>query len=435
MKFHSLIQYALALMASLLVAACGGGGATGNPNQGGPISVSPNEGTFYAGMPSTITLSGGRKPYSITSSEPGILPVPPIVDGYSFEVIPNNPGVVDSGLLAGELPVRTVIISVRDTTGILVSASIKVAQNFLTGYTLAFVSTTCTGGANICPGGETAIQLAATFNGSRHGLQKFRLEIVRGPMAFVDPLSSNNLVSKITVDSDHEGKITAVIRGLASSGASVGIIRVVDVATGATVEHVVDISGTPASTLTALPATFTFTGPNATTCGTGTGDFSVFGGSAPYTAIVPGNNPGLAVSPPTSTTTPGRFTISAQNTSTCLDAAPVLVTDAFGATVTVTVTTKKGAAATPPPAMVVAPNTITLNCGTSGSVSVASGSGNYSVNSDSPVVTATTFGNTVTITRIGVDPPGGPFPTPMHVSVTDGITIEVVEVTAPATCP
>ena len=153
MKFQTFVNFAFALTASLLLAACGGGGASGNPNQGGPISASPENGTFYAGMPSTITVSGGRKPYAITSSEPGILPVPPIVDANSFEVVPNNPGVVDTGLAADALPVRSVVVSVRDTTGIIVNITIKVAQNFLTGYRLAFVASTCpapaTAGASI----------------------------------------------------------------------------------------------------------------------------------------------------------------------------------------------------------------------------------------------------------------------------------------------
>jgi hypothetical protein len=293
----------------------------------------------------------------------------------------------------------------------------------------------------VCPGGQTVLLLSATTNGSLYGLKPFRLDVVRGPIKFVDPLSSDNLVETITVFSDHEGKITAVVRGLASSGASIGVIRVVDVGSGASQEQAFTISGTPASTLTALPATFTFTGPNANTCGTGAGDFIVSGGVGPFTATVPGNNPGLSVSPQTvpAGTSPVRFTVSAQNISTCLTAAPVLVTDAFGSSVTVTVTTTKGPAAPVPPPMVVAPLAISLNCGQSGSVSVANGSGSYSVNSDSQAVIATTFGNTVTITRRSPDvppiPPAPPYPTPMHVSVTDGSTVQTVVVTAPASCP
>src|SRR6185369_3070724 len=92
-KFHSFIQHAIVVAASVLLAACGGG-ATTNPNQGGPMSVSPTEGTFFAGVPSTITISGGRIPYSVTSSAPQILPVPDQVNEHSFQVIPNNPAVL-----------------------------------------------------------------------------------------------------------------------------------------------------------------------------------------------------------------------------------------------------------------------------------------------------------------------------------------------------
>src|SRR5882757_7595744 len=94
-KFHSFIQHAIVVAASVFLAACGGG-ATTNPNQGGELRVSPTEGTFFAGVPSTITISGGRIPYSITSSAPQILPVPSVVNANSFQVVPNNPAVLTS---------------------------------------------------------------------------------------------------------------------------------------------------------------------------------------------------------------------------------------------------------------------------------------------------------------------------------------------------
>ena len=440
MKFQSFVTFAFALAASLLLASCGGGGATGNPSLNGALKIAPETGTFYAGMPSTFTLSGGRKPYAITSSEPGILPVPPIVDAFSFDVIPNNPGVVDIGLAVGALPVRTVVITIRDTTGGAASATIKVAQNFLTGYRLVFVASTCPAPAGSttvtpCAGGDTAVQLAATFNGSLHGNEAFRLEVVRGQFAFYTPNSSTGIISQnYTTTSDHEGKITAVFRVPAGVPPQIAIVRVVHVDSGSSTEQLFTIVGSTAAplVLTAIPATFSFTGVDSTGCGTGSGDFFVFDGVPPYGAVT--SNSAVQVTPTSSGAQPGRFTVSIGSTQACPNAAPVIVTDSQGNRVTVTVTSTRGPAAAPPPALTVAPTTITLVCNSSGSVSVVGGSGSYSVTSSHPRVNATVSGKTVTITRVNGD--GLTFyPASASISVTDGSSVQVVTATVPATCP
>jgi hypothetical protein len=442
-KFQSFISFAFALAASLLLAACGGGGAVGNPNQGGPISASPAVGTFYAGEPATITLSGGRKPYAITSSEPGILPVPAIVNANSFEVVPNNPGVVDTGLGPNDLPVRTVTVEVRDTTGIIVSITIKVAQNFVTGYRLAFVATTCpapVGGATTtaitpCAGSDTAVHLSATTNGSLHGNEAFELSVVRGQFSFYTPDSSTSIISQVVnVTSDHEGKITAVIRVPAGVPSQIGIIRVKHIGTGASQEQVFTIQGasTTPLTLTAIPSTFTFTGAtDASSCGTGVGDFYVFDGAPPYAAV--STTSGVQVTPASSSTQPGRFTVAVGSGQSCPTAAPVIVTDSLGNRVVVTVTAVRGAAAAAPPALAVAPAAIVLACGTSGSVSVVGGSNIYSASSSHPGITATVSGHTVTITRTTGDLLPG-YPVTGTISITDGASVVSVTATVPSAC-
>lgn len=444
MKFQYLAQFASAVTVSLLVAACGGGGAAVNPNESGPFLVSPAQATFYAGVPATITISGGRKPYAVSSSEPGVLPVPNIVDGHTFEVVPNNPGVVDSGLDANALQVRTVILTFRDSTGLNQSASIKVAQNFLTGYRLVFTASTCPAPAATatavaitpCSGGDTAVQMLATFDGARHGNEAFRLEVVRGQFAFYTPDSSTSVISNtVTVTSDHEGKITAVIRVPSGVPPQIAIIRVVHIASGSSTEQVFTISGAVSTplVLTAIPATFTFTAADSTSCGSGSGDFFVFDGRPPYSAV--SSNSAVGVTPTSTSAQPGRFTVTVGNGAACPNAAPVIVTDSQGNRVTVTVTSVRGPAATPPPPMAVAPSSITLACGTSGSVSVVGGTGSYSVTSSHPQVNATVAGRTITITRVSPDPVGSSFPTTASISVTDGSTVQVVTATVPSTCP
>ena len=393
MKFHSFIQYALTLAASFLLAACGGGGASVDPNAtGSTLAFSPASATFYAGVPATLALQGGRAPFAITSSEPGVLPVPSIVNSHTFDVIPNNPGVIDVGITAGQLPVRTVTVSAHDANGNTATATIKVAQNFLTGYGLSFGQTTCPPPANAatnaapapCAGGDTNVFFTAVFNGNLHGNAPFRLDVVRGQFAFFNPISSTNTVtSSLVVNSDHNGTVNAIIRVPAGVPSQLAVIRITDVGTGASTDVVFSIVGTSSTlTLTAIPSAVTFTGSLSTQCGTGSSDVFIFDGAPPYSAL--STDPNIAVAAVTPNGQPGRFTITAGNPSVCLNAIPVIFLDSLGNRTTVTVTTAAGSTVVPPPsALTVAPAAITLVCGATGSVSVVGGTGTYSATTSS----------------------------------------------------
>lgn len=442
MKLHSVIQYALALAASFLLAACGGGGASVNPNAGGKFEILPVTGTFYAGIPATLTIVGGsgRGPFSVTSSEPGILPVPSIVNSNSFDVIPNNPGVIDVGLPVGALPIRTVTVTAHNADGAVADATIHVAQNFLTGYGLSFGQTTCPAPAGAtaatiippCAGGDTNISFSATFNGSLHGNAPFRLDAVRGQFAFFDPISSTNTVStSLLVNSDHDGTVHAIIRVPAGVPTQLADVRITDVGTGASTDTIFTIVGTSSTlTLTAIPSAMTFTGALSTQCGTGFADVFIFDGAPPYSAL--SSNPNVTVTAVTAGTQPGRFTIGALNQSVCLASVPVIFLDSLGNRTTVTVTTALGSTVVPAPtAVTAAPAAIFLGCGVTGNVSVVGGKPPYSATTSSPIITAVVSGNTLSMTR--VTPGVGPVTD--TVSVTDGASVAVVTVTTPGTCP
>src|SRR6187402_784131 len=89
------------VMASVMLGSCGGGGAASPGPIGGPPSIDPQVGTLYAGVEYTFTVAGGRPPYTLASSEPQLLAVPTILNGNFFTVVPNNTGVVDTGLPPG----------------------------------------------------------------------------------------------------------------------------------------------------------------------------------------------------------------------------------------------------------------------------------------------------------------------------------------------
>ena len=429
MKFHSLARHAFALLAALVLASCGGGGAQTNPNQGGDVSIVPDGATFYAGAVGIITVSGGRAPYSLTSSDPGVLPVPAILNGHSFEVVPNNPGVIDTGLPPGAVPIHTVNIIARDSLGLTKSAAIHVAQNFLTGYGIFFTPSNCT--AQTCAGGETVVTFDTVTNGQLYGLRPFRVEIVRAGCLLENPLGSNTLSTTFETASDHEGKVTAVIRCPAGTASGVGLLRLVDIGSGASTVFAFTISDqAPSATLEAIPDTITFTGPDSATCGTGTADFFVFGGAAPYTAV--SSKASITVTP-SSDTQPGKFTVSAGNPALCEEAS-ILVTDSRLAHITVDVKTEVGAGAPPSPPVGVSPSTMTLTCGQSQSALVTGATGTFVVNSNDPNVTFAVSGNVVTVTRAGALPvlPGGN--TLSTVTITDSSGTATIRVTNPVNC-
>ena len=384
MKFNSLrtslVGSAFALLAAVLLGSCGGGGAA-TTLEGGALRLFPESGTVFAGVPATLTITGGRTPYTVVSSEPGVLPVPHTVNQATFDVIPNNPGVIDTGIPDGGLPVRTVNISVSDTTGLFTTSAIRVAQNFLTGYGV-FYSSNCTGSGTgaapgACAGGETNIRLEANFNGNLVGNRIFRLEILRGPFFWVFP---NGTIAGniITVQTDHEGKANAIFRVTNNVQTQIGVYRIIDVETGASPEQVFIIDGTDLTAdLTVIPDQFTFTGPFDNTCGTGSADFLVFDGIPPYTAVSSFGQ--VSVSPTTTDTQPGRFTFTVGNPNVCLTDATIVITDSNNARGTVTITTEAGSNAPPPPALRVSPTTVTATCGASASAAVVGGTGTYSV--------------------------------------------------------
>jgi hypothetical protein len=456
----SLTGSVFAIATSLLLGSCGGGGA-GSPGPiGGPPQIQPSTGTLYAGVEYTITIAGGRPPYTVSSSEPALLSVPTVLDGNFFTVIPANPGVIDAGLPPGSVPTRSVTITMRDSVGSTAATSgLSVAQNFFTGYGVFFSSNcaSAAGGAApaACAGGETAVEVSATINGNLYGNREYRFEILRGPISWFFPnnqtqggtISGNT----VTTRTDHEGDAHVWFRVANNVATQIAAIRVVDVATGASTVHVFTIGGTPINgVLEAIPEEFTFTGINSAQCGTGFADFLVFDGIPPYTAT--STSPNLTVFrtgdlPPfpttiTSNSQPGRFTLQATNPNVCLADVPIIITDVNNNRTTVTVTTEPGSAPPPPTPVSVTPGSLTLNCGQSGSVSVLggpTGTASFSVSSPDPRVSATASGRTVTVTRAAADVPTVP-PTPPGtisyiVTVTDGATSTTIGISAPAVCP
>jgi len=443
-KFRSLLGVALALGASVFLSSCGGGGAAATPgNPGGALTILPATGIIYAGVPTTITITGGRTPYTIASGDTTLFPVPHTLNGHSFDVDPPNPSVIDTGIPPGGLPVRTVSIAVQDANGQNATASYQIARNFLTGYGFTFTSQAClsppTGAASttIVPtaGCDTVVEVFATINGNIQANQTFKFDAVLGNFLLVDP-NTGIASSSVTTATDHNGIASVILRVPSSANTQIGVFRITDVQTGVNTTNAFTIAGNAnTSTLTALPSSFTFTGSTTADCGTGQGQFFVFGGQPPYTALSSDSN--VTVTAVNATSQPGVFRVTAGNSAVCVNGASIIVTDTGGAHTTVTVTTAAGTAtpaAPPPPPLTVQPNTVTLSCGASGSVTVVGGTGGpYSASSTLSDISTTVSGNTVTITRNTGDTSNQP--ASQTVRITDGSSIVSVTANVPIFCP
>jgi hypothetical protein len=424
---------------TLLLSSCGGGGAAGTPTQGGILTLQPNPGTAYAGIPFTVSVLGGRSPYALGSSEPSIFPVPTILDGNIFTVLPQQPGVIDTGLQDDEVPRRAVTLNARDSNGLVTTSLLSVLQNFLTGYGVSYASTcpaATAGGAapQACPGRTSAIIMSPTFAGQRRGNALIRFERIRGNFGFTQcgspPPPNTALVSEITQRTDHEGIAQVCLFVAADAPTGINAYRIIDVATGVYTDQIFIVdAATPGAALVALPSTITFTGTN-NRCGTGSADFLVLGGSPPYSAT--STNGAVAVTP-SSSTQPGRFTVTlAIQNAPCPAGVQVVVTDSQGGRAVVTVDSVQGA---PGPALVVAPTSFTLACGQSGTAVVVGGSGTYSAFSSGNGVVASASGNQVQITRsTGQPPPANGALINSTVNITDGTNISTITVTSPTTC-
>ncbi|MCW5593173.1 MAG: hypothetical protein KIS74_13815 [Burkholderiales bacterium] len=436
-RLQSKLSVAFIAAAALVLSSCGGGGATSSPNSTGALQLTPGTASIYAGVPYTLNISGGLPPYLVTSSEPTLIELNFTTSDHAFTFVARNPGVVDVGLDPNEVPRRTVNIQVRDSAGTSISNAYNVLQNFFTGYGESYsstcASTTGTGPApQACSGADSIVTLIPVSNGALYGNRTFQFDKVRGDYQFVveDPAAVPQLVNRLTVRTDQNGRAFARLRVTNSAPTQFATYTVTDVATGVTMNAVFLIVQLPSvDTITVLPTdSFTFTGNLATQCGAGSADVFVSGGTPPYSVS---GTTGLSLSATTLANSGDRLSFAQPLTAPPCQNASIVIRDSRGASVTVNIEVKVGSGTLP--AITPVPNTIaSLLCGQTSQVTVVGGLGGYSVTSSHPKITATVIGNTVSITRqtgdgVNVYPGSG------SVTVTDGTSAAVITITSTPT--
>jgi hypothetical protein len=342
----------LFVLAGLLsLAACGGGnGAPNNPYVGSAVlAVLPTSTTIYSGVPATLTITGGRAPFSAFSSDSSVLTVPQAPD----TTIP---------LLASPVAADTaVIVTIRDAGGSTVNVGVTIKPSLLlpalitiTGNPLCAASS-----AQLCSGqdGTASVQVTGAAGTTLAGRQ-IRFDVVLGTFSLI---SANSAVpaQTVTVSTDQNGLAVVTIRVPVNALTQFATIRATDVMSGSTVvgqftiAQFIDGSGV----LSIIPTgVTTFTGPDTAHCASGgTAAFYIFGGTPPYTvrtnfptAIVLTGSPVLASG--------GAFTVSP--TGGCFTGLTFAITDAAGRTLLTppTVDNALGTAAPLPSPVVITPS-------------------------------------------------------------------------------
>jgi hypothetical protein len=438
---QSKLSIALVTAASLLLGSCGGGGASSTPDSTGILQVLPSTGTIYAGVPYTINVSGGRKPYLVVSDQFTLLPLNFTLNSNSFQMVANNPGVVDIGQAVGTLPTRSVNLSVRDSSAGIATAKYDVAQNFFTGYGEGYTTTCLSSGttaAQACSGQDSIVTLVPVSQGTLYGNRALRFDKIRGDFHWVQepPGQAPQLVDTITLNTDHEGKAILRLRVNVDAPTQLATYRVTDIATGTQTDIVFIITqSNPIDLITLFPESVSFTNGPANQCGSGTATVFVFGGAPPYT--ITASSP-IIVFPQVVQHSGDSFQVSMPaNQPTCPPNPAVFVTDSRGQRVQLTIMTGPGGTANV--AIAVSPNPIVgLTCAAPNqSAGIVGGLGPLSAISNQPLVQALISGNIITVMR---SPVGTLNPAPSNtaaiITITDGTSLYTLNVTGIATtCP
>jgi hypothetical protein len=350
-----------ALAGVLSLAACGGGnGAPNNPFEGGAgaLTITPATATTYSGTPFTFLITGGRKPYTIISSDQSALPVVGSLDGNTLVVVPGTVG-VDTN----------VTLTVRDASGTTTSAAVVVRPNLLlpSSITITGNPNCASSGADLCSGqdGTASVQLLGPAGAPLSG-RDVRFDVVQGTFSISSTAPGQPLVQSLTVTTDQNGNATVRLVVPTTAPTQIATIRATDVVGGSSVVGQFTIAQfvNGGSVLTVIPSgTTTFTGPDTAHCSSGaSATFFIFGGTPPYTVST--NFPqALVISGTPVQRSGGGFTVT--TTGICVTNATFAITDATGRTVLTppTVSNVFGTAEPPSAPIVISPSSATCTAG------------------------------------------------------------------------
>ena len=348
---------ALAAVAGTLgLSACGGGsGAPNNPFLG-PLTVLPTAIVAYAGVPTTLTISGGTGPYKAFSSNPAVLPVPQTVPATTIVLLANN--------VSADTEVT---ITIQETgtvqpVGAQVPVTVTVRAAAI-GNSLTITPNLAECGTNaICSGQNgTASVTVLSPQGSPLAGRAVRFDVIGTAYAIATNNPAQPFAPTLTAVSDGNGVASVIIQANAGVPTQFVQLRVTDVTSGQQlignflIQQVTDGS----KILSVVPGTVTITGPDAATCSSGfITDYFIFGGTPPYrvTSTFPAS---ISLSGSPVNVAGGSF--RAITNGSCVDPLTFSIVDAAGLQTTAKLINKVGSADVPvvSPAVAISPSSYT----------------------------------------------------------------------------
>ena len=369
--FEQGITLVFAACFAALLGSCGSGAVSSSSDPTLVFTLSPANVTAYSGVPFTLNISGGggRAPYSVTTSNATLLPLPASsVSDAQFALTPRTVTAQQS-----------VTISITDQAGKTAASVVSIQPNVVSGDititgTAPPTSPRCADAGFICAGQSGTASLTLSPIGAPAGGRSVRFEVVQGSFRFPVDVAQTTFASSVTVTSDASGKATTVIRADTGASPQIATIRATDVTTGAfrVATFFIRQSTVGGGEFVTVPPEWTVTGSFASDCPRGAVDYLIFGGTPPYD--IRSSAPGIATVSPAQTAVenPSRFTAtfpSPFSASIC-GTVTFTVTDATGLSILPTLTIAPGTAVRPTPVITLSPDTINLGCGQSAQVLV-----------------------------------------------------------------
>ena len=349
-----LTLFALAGLA--LLGGCGGGsGAPNNPfapppTTPGPVTILPAVSVAFSNTPATLTVTGGKPPYVIVSSNSAILPVQQSNTTGTIVLLPAN--------VVSDTPV---VITAQDSLGQTGSATVTVkAAPIFNTLTVKPASAAC-GNNSICSGQTATASVTVTGPGGV-GVpnRQVRFDVVTGQYGIQSSDPASPLVQTLTVVSDQFGVAQVILRAAAGVPTQPALLRATELTSGnqQTAQFTIVQTINGSAVLSVIPTDITFFGVDNTQCSNNfRGDYFVFGGKPPYNVnATPPNGVILTNSP---VATAGGFFSVISKSDQCVNPETLIITDAAGLTTTATFHNLLGTTPpvppVPPPALVIAP--------------------------------------------------------------------------------
>lgn len=375
-----------------LLSGCGGGGVASNTAE--PLVVLPGTATLYYGYPTVFTISGGRKNYTVYSSDSAILPV--------------SSNVADNTFVASASNVATdteVTLTVRDSDGKQATVAVTVKPATLVGTSITVTPEADSGmgcAPAVCSGGYGLVSVRLLqFSGvSNHSL---RFEVMHGDFEFVDGATTR---ASIDVTTDQIGYALARIKAKTDAPTQFALLKVTDLVNGSSQQTSFTIAQYTSGTgiLSVVPETHTIQAYWKGECSSGVKvDYLIHGGTPPYT--VQSTSTGVATVYPNTVLTNGAgFTATTKN-GFCPGTATIDIKDATGRVIQATLENKEGTETvtlpTPAAFFTTAPADVTVAAGSSANFVIGGGATPYyASSSDTTVATATIASSILTITGV-----------------------------------